>query len=143
MKVIAFRQDHGVRDASDPAELGPVLDKLDLTGESKVTLDLKGCLFDYPGSSAIIDKVVQSWALIPGEKQLTVLLDYHLKKPTILSWLFLGSKHIKASSLKDIPFAQFEEQIKQCMKSVEASLTIRIEPMDGPISEFRYDRENS
>lgn len=136
MKVIAFRREHGVRDAGDLDELGPVLDKLDLKGENGVTLDLKGCLLDYPGSSAIIDKVIQSWKSTPGEKQLTVLLDYHLKKPTILSWLFLGSKHIKASSLKDIPFMQFEEQIKQCMKSVEASLTIRIEPMDGPISEI-------
>jgi hypothetical protein len=138
MKVIAFSKDHGIRDASDPEELTPVLEKLDFTGEYEVVLDLKRCLLDYPGSSALIDKVMQTWELSAEKKQLTILLDYQLKMPTILSWLFLGSQYIEARTMRDINLEQIEEQIVKCMQKVNASLVIKIESIDGQKSEKQY-----
>lgn len=139
MKVFSLRKDYGLRDAGDPAELGPVLEKINLAGENEIVVDLKGCLLDYPGSSAILDKIITSWEGKPGKKKVTILLNYQLKMATIISWLFRGGCKIDNHLIKDLTFEQFEELIKEYLRTVEAALTIRIETLDKKVSETVYE----
>jgi hypothetical protein len=142
MKTINLNRDHNIRDAGDCDEILPVLETIRLLNdnENDIVLDLRKCLIDYPGTSAIIDKIFDKWIMNSDFKSLTIILDYQLKMKTILSWLFLGSKYLnKIDTSQNSPDSNLEENIEKTLNLVKAKLIIKIDIGSGTNIEKTYE----
>lgn len=102
MKTISIRKDFGIYDVSDEEDVSIIINEINIELDNEITLDLSGCLIDYPATSKLIDSILEQIKSISGEKTLNIITNFVLPIPTIANWLFLGSKMLKMETIKGL-----------------------------------------
>lgn len=125
--------DLGITDLGEQAYVDVALEKIGGISISSLTLDMTGCLIDYPSTSAIFDKILFTSINNPEEKKLLVLIDYYLPEATLLNLLFLGSKFFELEHLKDIEIEDLKSRINDKLKATRIALEISVNDRKGKV----------
>lgn len=91
MKTIHFRNDFGIIDLTDKADLDEIQDRVDVDNATEIVLDFTGCLIGYE-TCQLVDFVVTRVSNSCTLKTVTVKNDYRfISKDTLVDWLFRNS----------------------------------------------------
>ena len=94
MEIIKIKASYGITDLGDEEKIKSVLTKLVLPISNEISLDLSGCLIDYPVTSMLLDNVLYHLDTMPSYKKLNIIIDYNLPDDTLINFLFLGSRFL-------------------------------------------------
>ena len=133
MKIISIRQDYGVSDISDEEDVQTIVGKIDIESNADVQLDLSGCLIDYPATSKLLDTMVEQLSSLSGRKKLEIIIDYVLPMPTVLNWLFLGSRQLDMDLKKGLPAEELIQIVQTALQRSDIVLTIIIRDKTGNV----------
>jgi hypothetical protein len=131
MKIIAIRKDFGVSDISDEEDVRTIIEKIDVESNADVQLDLSGCLIDYPATSKLMDTIVEQLSQLSGRKELEIITDYVLPMPTVVNWLFLGSKRLDMDLNKGLPYNEIIQILQTALQRSNIVLKITIRDSEG------------
>ncbi len=131
MKIIAIRKDFGVSDISDEEDVRTIIGKIDVESNADVQLDLSGCLIDYPATSKLMDTIVEQLSSLSGRKDLQIITDYVLPMPTVVNWLFLGSRRLDMGLNKGLPYNELIQILQTALRRSNIVLKITIRDSEG------------
>ena len=94
MEIIKIKASYGITDLGDEEKIKSLLTKLVLPISNEISLDLSGCLIDYPVTSMLLDNVLYHLDTMPSYKKLNIIIDYNLPDDTLINFLFLGSRFL-------------------------------------------------
>lgn len=126
MKHINVFEDYGIYELGSEDELKPLLDDINIDNNFDIILNLSGCLPDYPATSQIIDVIINQLKHLPGEKKLTIKMEFNLPQETLVNWVFLGSKEIGIEDQKELILAEIKNLVmSNLLKSnIRASIIV-------------------
>ncbi len=102
-------------DLGDTEIVTELISKLKLPDSKEITIDLSGCLIDYPATSIIIDKVLYHLDKYSSRKKLRIIIEMYDTKEHLLNILFMGSRFINITDkfrLKENEWINIIEELK-------------------------------
>lgn len=132
MKKISIYKDFEEDDLASDAIVESITDKIQIQGNSDVILDLRDCFIDYPYTSRIIDKILNSLSEIKGEKKLVIFYDLNAKESSLLNWFFLESKFLDITSHeKSLELEDLKTKIINKIRPSKIQIEIKIQYKEG------------
>lgn len=96
MKEIDIYNDFKQKNLGSNLRVNQVVERIQLNGESDITLNLSKCFIDYPYTAKIIDKVLEQLNQTQEENKIfNIKYDLKSSESTVLNALFNGSNFLK------------------------------------------------
>ena len=132
--IITALKDFGM-DLSDPARTAEFAERIPHSSESRLEVDLSGCILDYPATSKIIDVALQRLNEAAAPRELVLMFNIAFQERMFMKWFFFGGALLPAEYHKlDEP--DLRGRVNEALRERKMTVTVRIvDPRGGAATE--------
>ncbi|HWD87156.1 MAG TPA: hypothetical protein VG367_03450 [Mucilaginibacter sp.] len=138
MKHISIQKDFGINDAGDEQKIREILNKINIDGQTEVSLDLSRCIVDYPATGILIDNILNQLSELDGEKRLIITVSYTFQEATLLNDMLGDSVFFGIVAKLEMPLSELLPKINDALIPRNIKMIVEISKSDSPKKEFVY-----
>jgi hypothetical protein len=126
-------------DLSDATATTSFAERLPDCADSRLVLNLSGCILDYPATSMLINGALNRLAQSPAPRLLVIQFDIRFQERVFEKWLFFGSDLLDRNYQTLAPLA-LRDRVNEMLRSLEVSIRIAVvdASANNSVLEYKY-----